>query len=136
VAIIRLARDQMLELRTSRPNVCQPLFHGGAFGDITPYLSDEIRAREFSLLASAFRTDPAVSREVLSGAELAAANEAIIAATRAEVGDDIALLAPDASVRGREVRMCEVAASLYEHMQSLPEAEAARHWRGLSALSR
>jgi hypothetical protein len=134
VAIVRLARDQMLELRASRPQVCQPLFHGGDFGDITPFLSEEIRAREISLLASAFRADPTVPREMLTDDALVAANDAVLAAMRAQVGDDIGLLAPDASISGREARMCEVAAALYDQLLSLPEPEAARHWRGLSAL--
>jgi hypothetical protein len=135
VELIRVSRDQMRELRTAHPIVCHPLFHGRAFGDVTPYLSEGLRQRELALLTAAFRADLAAPRATLSGDALNAAIDRVVAATRASFGEDIALIAPDASIEDREPRVCEAAAALYDQMQKLPEAEAAGLMRGLVELS-
>ena len=135
VEMIRLARDQMRELAASHPIACHPLFHGRRFGDIAPYFSEDLRQREMTLLTEAFRADPASPRAALQGEALNATIAAVVNDTRATFGEDIALIAPDAAIEGREPRVCEAAAALYDQMQALPEPQAAALMRGLTALS-
>lgn len=135
VEVIRLARDQMRELKTSHPIVCYPLFQGRRFGDISPYLSADLRQRELDLLTEAFRADPNAVHPLLSEAELAASINEVVVRTRAQFGEDIALIAPDAQVEGREPRVCDAAAALYDQMLAMPEPQAAALMRGLTALS-
>lgn len=133
--VIRLARDQMRELKTSHPIVCYPLFQGQRFGDISPYLSEGLRQREMDLLTAAFQADPNATHPRLSQAELATSINEVVVRTRAAFGEDIALIAPDAQVEGREPRVCEAAAALYDQMLSMPEPQAAALMRGLTALA-
>lgn len=135
VKLIRLARDQMLELKTSHPVACHPLFHGRRFGDISPYLSADLRAREIALLTAAFEADAATPRTTLSGDALNAAIDRVVTATRTQFGEDIALIAPDAQVEDKEPRVCEAAAAIFDQIQRLPEAEAAGVMRGLTQLT-
>ncbi|MGE0595609.1 MAG: hypothetical protein AB7G40_16940 [Hyphomonadaceae bacterium] len=135
VSLIRLSRDQMSELAASQPIACHPLFHGRRFGDIAPYLSQEARAREAALMTAALSAQPAAARSRLEGDAFNAAIDRLVARTRSAFGEDIALIAPDAQVEGREVRACQAAAALYDEMQRAPEPEAAALMRGLLALS-
>jgi hypothetical protein len=135
VEIIRLARDQMRELKSAHPIVCYPLFQGRRFGDISRYLSADLRQREMDLLTEAFRADPSAARPALSEAELATSINEVVVRTRAQFGEDIALIAPDAQVEGREPRVCDAAAALYDQMLAMPEPQAAALMRGLTALS-
>lgn len=133
--VIRLARDQMRELKASHPVVCYPLFQGRRFGDISGYLSADLRQREMALLTAAFRADPNAQRPALAEQELVTSINELVVRTRAQFGEDIALIAPDAQVEGREPRVCEAAAALYDQMLAMPEPQAAALMRGLSALS-
>lgn len=135
VEMIRLARDQMRELKGSHPIVCYPLFQGRRFGDISAYLSADVRQRELNLLTAAFSADPNAVRPALADAALAEAINDLVARTRAQFGEDIALIAPDAQVEGREPHVCDAAAALYDQMLSMPEPQAAALMRGLAALS-
>lgn len=135
VELIRLSRDQMRELQTSHPVACHPLFHGRRFGDITPYLSEGVRAREIALLTAAFRADPNAPHPALEGDALNAAINALVQSTRTQFGEEIALIAPDANIEGHEPRVCEAAAALYDEMQKLPRGQAAGLMRGLMAIS-
>jgi hypothetical protein len=135
VEIIRISRDQMRELKTSHPIVCYPLFQGRRFGDISPYLSEGVRQREMNVLTEAFRADPNTVHPVLSQAELATSVNEVVVRTRAKFGEDIALIAPDAQVEGREPRVCDAAAALYDEMLAMPEPQAAALMRGLTALA-
>ncbi|MDX2274406.1 MAG: hypothetical protein NW206_03060 [Hyphomonadaceae bacterium] len=135
VEVIRLARDQMRELKASHPIVCYPLFQGRRFGDISPYLSQALIQRETNLLTAAFRANPNAQQPALAEAELVAEINDLVARTRAQFGEDIALIAPDAQVEGREPRVCDAAAALYDQMLAMPEPQAAALMRGLSALS-
>lgn len=135
VEMIRMSRDQMRELAQTHPVACHPLFHGRRFGDITPYLSADIRAREIALLTAAFSADENVGRATLEGAALSDSINRVVESVRADFGEDIALIAPDAQVEGREQRVCEAAAAVYDRMQALPENEAAALMRGLTELA-
>lgn len=135
VEVIRLARDQMRELKTSHPIVCYPLFQGRRFGDISPYLSEGLRQREMDLLTEAFRADPNAIHPALSETELITSINEVVVRARAEFGEDIALIAPDAQVEGREPLVCEAAAALYDQMLTIPEPQAAALMRGLTNLA-
>ena len=133
VEMLRLSRDQMLELRTRHPVACHPLFHNRGFGDISPYVSPDTQARERDLAVAAFRADANTPRVTLEGDALNGVIDVVVEQTRADFGEDIALIAPDANVEGREARACEAIAALYDHVQRLPEAQAAALMRGLLA---
>jgi hypothetical protein len=129
-----LARDEYAELSRTRPTICQPMFNGAPFGDITPYLSEAVLARELALLRTAFEADTAASLNVLSGDEMTAAIDRVIGLTRDRVGDDVTLLAPDASLAGREARYCQVVSEFFGVVATLPPEEAAAFMRGLRAI--
>jgi len=134
VEMLAMSRDQMLELRAAHPVACHPLFHNRGFGDITPYLSAPTRQRELDLAVAAFRADPNATRAVLEGKALTNAINEVVAQTSTDFGPDIALIAPDANVEGREARACEAIAALYDHIQKLPPERAAALMRGLLSI--
>lgn len=134
VETARIARDEYAELATSRPQICHPMFNGGAFGDVTPYLSEPLLRRELDVLTEAFRADTSIERRTLTGAELEIAIRQALDGVRHNVGDDVGLLAPSASLVGREAQYCRAVASFFASVAAMPESEAAALMRGLRTL--
>ncbi len=128
---LRIARDEFAELKTTQPSACDPVFNGRAFGDMTPYLSEGVRARELALLEAALRADSSAVRATLQGAELDAAINAVMMGTRERVGEDVSLLEGNANIEGRERRYCEVVVAFHDELLELPAHEAAALMRGL-----
>lgn len=121
--LLDIARQQMAELKISQPQICQPLFHGGAFGDVRPYLSAPLLDREQQLLVTVMRA-PAVPQPIYSSGSVESSVSEILAATQAVVGEDVALLEPTAQIAGREARMCEVAEEFFTQYKARPPEEA------------
>ena len=136
IGIARLLRDEMRELKTSNPASCHPLLHGKQEMDIAPYLSEGLNARGAALLVALIRADAPSRSAALQGKALDADVERVVRATAEEVGGDIALLAPDAAVQGREANACDAAAAFYDHLVRMPEADAAALLRGLFSRAR
>ena len=135
--IVALARAEYSELARTHPEVCRPMFRGEPFGDdLSSHLSADTIRRELSLMERAFSADMSVHQTVLAGPELDAAIADLIADVRTVLpASDIALLAPDADIRGMEARYCEVVAVVQERIAALPPARAAALMRGLRAAS-
>lgn len=136
IELILVSRDEFRDLQRTRPEVCVAMFRGQPFGDITDATSASVQQRELTLMTEAFRADTPRSEDVLQGDALQAAASNVVDSMRAVVGDDVSMLSAGADLTGHEARFCEVAATFYDQMAALPEADAARLMRSMLAASR
>jgi hypothetical protein len=131
VELASLSREQLRQFRQNRPEICRPYFVGEPFGDIRPYLTDEVMQRELALLEASFRADMTTQRRITAGSAFETTLAAVLASTRERVGDDVLMLTGEASAVGRDTQFCDAAVSFYDAVIALPQAEAAAFVRGL-----
>ncbi len=131
VELIHISRAEFAQLATSHPQTCRPMFMGEGIGDITPYISADLRTRELAVVQAAFQVDMSAQQNELTGKALTDAISNLGVSTRAVVGNDVALLANGADITGHERRYCEVVVALYEQMEAMPGAQAASLMRGM-----
>lgn len=127
-----VARDQMLELRLSHPELCQGMFNNRGVDLSDPPFSRELHRRFLAIQARALRSAPENAVQPMTADEVRATMQDVSARTQAVVGDDITLLSPDAAVTGHETRFCEVAAEYFNQMSQ--SREIARLNAGLVVL--
>lgn len=131
----RVAREEFRQLARTHPATCRPLFLGQPFGDITAYVSADVVQRELALIEGAFAADVSVEQAILRGPGLNAAIDALFAGLQTDVGDDANLLSAGADITGKEARYCEVVATMYGRIETMPLADAAALMRGLREAS-
>ncbi|MCX7359591.1 MAG: hypothetical protein NT015_15795 [Alphaproteobacteria bacterium] len=117
----RIFRDQMLELRQTNPALCAPVFYNRDFDHTQPPFSRPLYRRFLMIQANALRASQTAAPQAMTDAEVQAAAREISERLHATVGDDIALLSPDAIVQGKETRFCEVAAEYFNQVSLSPD---------------
>lgn len=114
-----LRRDEMLEFRDADATGCHPFFHGRA--SAAAPTSEALATRRMELYAKAFRTSGPSPHQPWTQAEWEFVLKDLQQRTLQIVGDDIALLASDVDVTGREARACEAIAEFYHQMAVSPQ---------------
>jgi len=135
VELIHIVRSEFEQLATTHPQTCKPMFMGESYGDVTPYISADVRGRELAVLRAAFQANLSAPQNALSGKQLDDAISNLFASMRLVVGDDVSLLANGADITGHESSYCHVAAALFAQMEAMPSAQAASLMRGLRGAS-
>lgn len=135
VEMARVTADQLHELRSTHPQSCVGIMHGKPLGDMRPHLSKEVAQREAMLLAAAFRASKSPVGASLSASEMDQQLAEVLAPLQAEYGADVALLGPSADAKGKEVRVCEIGAALFNAIAAEPPSDAAKLMRALLSSS-
>lgn len=117
----QIRRDELLELRDANPAICSAYFHGRPLIPADIQLSDATRRRQVQLYVRAFRSPQSTQHTPFAENEWPVVLDEIRQRLYAAVGEDVALLAADADVSGRERRSCEVYAELYNQLSTTPQ---------------
>lgn len=125
--MLSVTADQFRELQQTNPQMCAAMVMGRPFGDTTPFLSDDLQARERAVYEALVTTpaDPGVVS--LPQAEVDAAFQQISPQLQDRFGADLDLMRQDSIDEADSARVCEIQIAILDLVQELftPERAAA-----------
>ena len=129
--LIDVTADELRALQTAKPEICVAMMRGEPFGDVAPFIGPVLARREMALLTAAFAADPNGAPAAMQQPQVEAELTAIVNNLRIKFGDEVSLLSPQATVTGKEARVCEIGAAFYDSMAQLPNGAGPRLMRNL-----
>ncbi len=130
--MLAVTRGQFAELLETNPQMCAAMATGQEFGDIAPYVSAELRAREqqvYEMLLSA----PAEPVVVLPEEELQAAYRQISPDLENRFGADLALMEAGVVEEADSAKVCAMQVAILEAIEGLAPQRAAAVARAMLA---
>lgn len=120
--MLQLNRDTSMQLSTSNPSLCITQALGRPAGDLAPYLTPELQAREAQMMLQILDATPQ-SVDLLPASELQALNAKVGTALYQQHGDAINLLDLENVPAGKEQDACRMFAGYLDAVLALPDAE-------------
>lgn len=122
VALMTLSRDMTAHLATTNPKLCIAVALGKPFGDIRPFVTPDLTAREQDLLLKMLDASPQ-SADLLPAADAQALNNKIARQLYETHGEETALLDLENVPEGKDEPACRMFAAYLDGLLALPQDE-------------
>lgn len=121
-AMLALNRDMSLQLAATNPKMCLAHALAKPFGDMKPFITPELKAREEQLMLKLLDAEPQAF-DILPAKDLQAINTKVGTNLYEKHGDEIDLLDLEKAPDGKEEAACRMFAAYLDGVLALPEPE-------------
>lgn len=121
-AMLALNRDMSLQLAATNPKLCIAHALGKPFGDMRPFITPELKAREEQMMLRLLDAEPQTF-DLLPAKDLQALNTKVGTGLYEKHGDEIGLLDLENVPDGKEEAACKMFAAYLDGVLTLPETE-------------
>lgn len=129
--MLAVTTDQFRTLGQTNPRMCADMAKGQAFGDLGPYVGEDLLAREHQVYEMLLTTPAAEDLVALPPAEIEAANQSILPDLTARFGDDLALMQAATIADDDVERFCTIQVAILEAIAAMEPERAAAMARAL-----
>jgi hypothetical protein len=132
IAIMRVTVDQAFALGATNPELCVDMLMGRPFGDIRPFIPDELEERELAAMEAFITAPKEPNRPILSEQEMMALGTEIVFAKSATTGIPVSDFASVIDGTLEPQKACVATAEFLDGVLELPPAQAGAYLRALN----